>query len=205
MCSSDLVDGTVSGRVRGLLAPREVETCSLELLRATRRVATELRLPIVTHAAYNVIEFYEIVREYRMTPVELMESVGLLGRDLTIGHGNLVADNALFNYSGGREIELMGRHGVTVSHCPANIARRARVLDSWPKYRAAGINLALGTDTYPRDLVMQMRIASYFGKVMSHNLFAASAAEVFEAATLGAPSAATIWAGWRGARKPMSW
>jgi cytosine/adenosine deaminase-related metal-dependent hydrolase len=32
---------------------------------------------------------------------------------------------------------------------------------------------------------MQMRVASYFGKVMSHNLFAASAAEVFEAATLG--------------------
>jgi 5-methylthioadenosine/S-adenosylhomocysteine deaminase len=179
------VDGTVNGRVRGLLAPREVETCSLDLLRRTRAVADELSLPIVTHAAYNVIEFYEIVREHRMTPVELMESVGLLGRDLTIGHGNLVADNALFNYSGGREIELMGRHGVTVSHCPVNIARRARSLDSWPKYRAAGINLALGTDTYPRDLVMQMRMASYFGKVMSHNLFAASAAEVFEAATLG--------------------
>jgi len=179
------VDGRVNGRVRGLLAPREVETCSLDLLRATRKAADELRLPIVTHAAYNVIEFYEIVRAYRMTPVELMESVGLLGRDLTIGHGNLVADNALLHYSGGHEIELMGRYGVTVSHCPVNIARRARSLDSWPKYRAAGINLALGTDTYPRDLIMQMRIASYFGKVMSHNLFAASAGEVFEAATLG--------------------
>src|SRR5437870_13334209 len=32
---------------------------------------------------------------------------------------------------------------------------------------------------------MQMRVASYFGKVMSHNLLGASAAEVFEAATLG--------------------
>jgi cytosine/adenosine deaminase-related metal-dependent hydrolase len=32
---------------------------------------------------------------------------------------------------------------------------------------------------------MQMRTASYFGKVMSHNLFAATAAEVFSAATLG--------------------
>jgi len=96
-----------------------------------------------------------------------------------------LADNALLNYSGGRELELMGRHRVTVSHCPVNIARRARYLDSWPKYRAAGVNLALGSDTYPRDLIMQMRIASYFGKVMSHNLFAASAAEVFEAATLG--------------------
>jgi cytosine/adenosine deaminase-related metal-dependent hydrolase len=142
-------------------------------------------MPIVTHAAYNVIEFYETLREHRMTPVELMESVGLLGRDLTVGHGNLVAENALLNYSGGRDLELMGRYGVTVSHCPVNIARRARYLDSWPKYRAAGINLALGSDTSPRDLIMQMRIASYVGKVVSHNLFAASAADVFEAATLG--------------------
>src|SRR5205823_5104095 len=83
--------------------------------------------------------------------------------------------------SGGRDLELMGRYGVTVSHCPVNIARRARYLDSWPKYRAAGINLALGSDTYPRDLIMQMRVASYVGKVVSHNLFAASAADVFEA------------------------
>src|SRR5262249_53444725 len=117
------VDGTVQGRVRGLLAPREVETCSLDLLRATRKAADALRLPIVTHAAYNVVEFYEIVREHRMTPVELMESVSLLGPDLTIGHGNLVADHALLHYSGGHEIELMGKYGVTVSHCPVNIAR----------------------------------------------------------------------------------
>ena len=39
---------------------------------------------------------------------------------------------------------------------------------------------SLGTDTYPRDMIMQMRIASYFGKVASRNLRAASAAEVFE-------------------------
>src|SRR5262249_21022092 len=97
------VDGSVNGRVRGLLAPREVETCSLDLLRATRKAAEELRLPIVTHAAYNIIEFYEIVREHRMTPVELMEQVGLLGPDLTVGHGNLVADNGLMSYAGGHD------------------------------------------------------------------------------------------------------
>src|SRR5204863_8799387 len=141
----------------------------------TRPAATGRRPPVVTHAAYNILEFYELVREHRMTPVELMDSVGLLGPDLTIGHGNLIADNALLSYSGGRDLALMGGHHVTVSHCPVNIARRARSLDSWKKYRAAGVNLALGSDTYPRDLVMQMRIASYFGKVMSHDLFAASA------------------------------
>src|SRR6185436_4836337 len=168
------------------LAPREVETCSLDLLRATRRAADELRMPIVTHAAYSVIEFYEILAEHLMTPIELLESLGLLGPDLTIGHGNLVAENPRLPYSGGgHDVEIMGRHGVTVSHCPVNIARRARTLDSWARYRAAGVNLALGTDTYPRDLIMQMRTASYFGKVTSRDLSAASGAEVFEAATLG--------------------
>jgi 5-methylthioadenosine/S-adenosylhomocysteine deaminase len=47
------------------------------------------------------------------------------------------------------------------------------------------VNLALGSDTYPRDLIMQMRIASYFGKVIGHDLTTATAAEVFEAATIG--------------------
>jgi 5-methylthioadenosine/S-adenosylhomocysteine deaminase len=179
------VDRSSSGRVRGLLVPREAETCSLELLRATRKAADELRVPITVHAAYSIVEFYEMVREFRMTPIEVLESVGLLRPDLTIGHGNLVADNPRLNYAGARDLELMGRHAVSISHCPVNIARRARALDSWERYRKAGINIALGSDTYPRDMIMQMRMASYFGKVMSANLKAATAAEVFAAATLG--------------------
>src|SRR5207249_10946102 len=68
------VDGTVHGRVRGLLAPREVETCTLDLLQATRKAADELRLPIVTHAADNVLASYEILREHRMTPEAWLET-----------------------------------------------------------------------------------------------------------------------------------
>ena len=179
------VEGDADGRVRGLLVPREIETCSLGLLRATRRAADELRVPIATHAAYNVIEFYQLVMEHRQTPIELMASLDLLRPDVIIGHGNFVAENPLMNYSGGRDLALMGAAGVTVSHCPVNIARRGRCLDAWDRYRKAGVNLALGSDTYPRDLIMQMRMASYFGKVIGHDLRAASAAEVFEAATIG--------------------
>lgn len=179
------VDGRAGGRVRGLLMPREAETCSVDLLRATRKAAGELGVPITTHAAYSIVEFYEMVREFRMTPIEVLESAGLLGPDLTIGHGNLPADHPRLHHAGARDLELMGRHRVSISHCPVNIARRARALDSWKSYVAAGINIALGTDTYPRDMIMQMRTASYFGKVMSHDLKAATAAEVFSAATLG--------------------
>src|SRR6202007_3269292 len=78
-----------------------------------------------------------------------------------------------------------GGAGVSVSHCPINIVRRARTLDHWQRYRDAGVNLCLGSDTYPRDMIMNMRTASYLGKVMGHTYFAAASADVFHAATLG--------------------
>jgi cytosine/adenosine deaminase-related metal-dependent hydrolase len=58
-------------------------------------------------------------------------------------------------------------------------------LDNWKKYQEAGVNMSIGSDTYPRDMVMNMRTASYLGKIMSNSYFAATAGEVFSAATLG--------------------
>jgi cytosine/adenosine deaminase-related metal-dependent hydrolase len=119
-----------------------------------------------------------------MTPIELLDHVGMLRAELNIGHANLIGDNPRMNYSGSRDLDLMGRAKVSISHCPVNIVRRARVLDSWERYQKAGVNITIGSDTYPRDMMMNMREASYHGKVMSHNLKAATAAEVFTAATI---------------------
>jgi cytosine/adenosine deaminase-related metal-dependent hydrolase len=178
-------DGAADGRVRGILVPREVETTSVEVLQRTRDAADELKLPMATHAAYSVLEFHDIVREHMMTPIELLDDLGLLRPTLNIGHGNFIADNPNLNYSVACDLELMGNAGVTVSHCPINIVRRARVLDSWKKYQQAGVNLSIGSDTYPRDMLMNMRTASYLGKIMSHTYLAATAGDVFRAATLG--------------------
>ena len=167
-----------------ILVPRELDNCTVELLQLTARASRELGIPMATHASYNVIEFYETVRKYRMTPIELLERVEMLRPELNIGHANLIGDSPRMNYSGSRDLELMGRNRVSISHCPINIVRRGRVLDSWEKYQKAGINITIGSDTYPRDMMMNMREASYHGKVMSHNLKTATAAEVFTAATL---------------------
>lgn len=178
-------DGAAGGRVRGILVPREVETSSVELLKRTRAAADERRLPVATHAAYSVLEFHDIVREHMMTPVELLEDVGLLRPTLNIGHGNFIADNPNLNYACARDLALMGGARATISHCPINIVRRARTLDNWKKYQEAGVNISIGSDTYPRDMIMNMRTASYLGKIMSHTYLAATAGEVFSAATLG--------------------
>lgn len=178
-------DGAAGGRIRGVLVPREVETSSIDLLKRTRLAADERKLPMATHAAYSVLEFRDVVAEHMMTPIELLDELDMLRPTLNIGHGNFIADNPNLNYSVARDLALMGSARATVSHCPINIVRRARTLDSWKKYQEAGVNMSIGSDTYPRDMIMNMRTASYLGKIVSHTYIAATAGEVFRAATLG--------------------
>ena len=177
-------DGAGKGLIKGILVPREMETCSLDLLRMTREKADEMKLPMATHAAYSIIEFYEVVREHRRTPIEILADLDMLRPTLNIGHGNLPADSIRLNYPAAQDLRLMGEAGVSISHCAINIVRRARVLDNWRRYTELGINIALGSDTYPRDMMLNMRTASYHGKVMSHDYKSATAADVFSAATL---------------------
>ncbi len=179
------IEGSCGGRVRGIMAPRETETCGSEMLRAAREAAGELNVPICTHAAYNIIEHFEVMRDHGMTPIELLADTGMLRADLTIGHCNFLAEHAEMHTSGSRDLELIAESGASVGTCPINLARRARYLDHWERYRKAGINLTLGTDTYPRDMIMNMRVGSYIGKIIAHDLFTASAAHMFESATLG--------------------
>jgi len=96
-----------------------------------------------------------------------LDELGMLRPTLNIGHGNFISDNPNLNYSVHRDLELIGRAGASVSHCPINIVRRARTLDHWQRYQEAGVNMCLGSDTYPRDMIMNMRTASYLGKIIA--------------------------------------
>src|SRR5271170_8219115 len=140
----DQHDGACGGLVRGIVVPREVETCTVELMRAAAVAAKERKLPVAIHAAYNIHEVFDIIREHQMTSIELLEHVGLMSDTLNIGHGNLTADNPLASYSGAHDLEIMGSHRCSISHCPVNVARRGRFLDNWEAYRKAGVNIALG-------------------------------------------------------------
>ena len=177
-------DGAADDRIRGILVPEEIEYCSVELLERTVALKDDLGVPVQIHAAYSPLEWQHIVETHGCTPIELLERVGLLGPQVIIGHGNLVAENPGTNWADGRDLEILGGTGTTVAHSPVNLFRRGRSLDSLTKYMKAGVNISLGADTYPRDLILQMRLASYVCKVLERD-FTAAAGEMFEAATLG--------------------
>ncbi len=177
--------GAYGGRISGMLFPYQVDTCSPELLRATRKAADELGVGIQIHAGQNLLEFHEILRRHCRTPVEFLAETGLLGPRTILGHCIISTAHRLAALPAGRDLEILARTRTSVAHCPLVFARRGNALESFHRYRAMGVNLGLGTDTYPRDLISEMRWASLLCKVVEHDFTVGTAADVFEAATLG--------------------
>ena len=179
-------DGAAEGRIRTFLNPGPIDTCSPDLLRETRRLADERNLLISTHVSQSVVEFQEIMRRYGRTPVEFISDVGLLGPDLIAGHVILIGGHSKVGYADpwGRDIELLVRTGTTVAHCPLVFARYGIAMESYARYLMAGVNVGIGTDTYPMDIIREMSLAATLSKVVEGEPRVATSRDLFNSVTL---------------------
>jgi cytosine/adenosine deaminase-related metal-dependent hydrolase len=84
---------------------------------------------------------------------------------------------------------MLAKTGTTLGHTPAVWARVGLGLHSYAKFRDAGVNIAIGTDAFPMDMLMEMRYAAIMGKAVEMNRTAVTAEDVFNAATLGGAKA----------------
>jgi 5-methylthioadenosine/S-adenosylhomocysteine deaminase len=178
-------EGSAQGRLRGMLNAAQIETCSEPLLRAGKDAARELRVPIHTHAGGNLIEFQRIMEEYRKTPVQFLADIGFLDERTLLGHVVFTTAHAWPRYPFGDDLRVLAATGATVGHCPYKYAKMAMTLQSFQRYLEAGVNLAIGTDTYPMDIVAELRWASMLAKITDGNYQAGLPRDVFNAATLG--------------------
>ena len=83
----DEANGHDSGRLRGMVGATQVDTCSPELVKKLFKAAEERDVPFQVHASQSVVEFREMVRRHNMTPLEWLDSLGVLGPNTIIGHG----------------------------------------------------------------------------------------------------------------------
>ncbi|MEK7386234.1 MAG: amidohydrolase family protein, partial [candidate division NC10 bacterium] len=179
-------DGAAQGRLRGMLNAAQVETCSEPLLRACKDAARELDVPVHTHAGGNLIEFQRIMDEYRKTPIQFLADIGFLDDRTLIGHAVFTTAHPWPRYPFGDDLRVLAERGATVGHCPYKYAKMAMTLHSFQRYVDAGVNVAIGTDTYPMDIVAELRWASILAKVTDGNYQAGRHRDVFNAATLAA-------------------
>jgi cytosine/adenosine deaminase-related metal-dependent hydrolase len=178
-------DGAAQGRLRGMLNAAQVETCSERLLREGKEAARQLDVPIHTHAGGNLVEFHRIMDEYRKTPIRFLADIGFLDERTLIGHGVFTTAHPWARYPFGDDLRVLAERGATVGHCPYKYAKMAITLHSFQRYLDAGVTIALGTDTYPMDIVAELRWASILARTTDGNYQAGQARDVFNAATLG--------------------
>ena len=86
--------------------------------------------------------------------------------------------------------------GASVVHAPAGFARRGISMESFDRYRTAGINMVMGTDVYPLDMLAEMRTAALACKLFEQNHESAPAMAIFNASNLGGARALgrDVWA-----------
>jgi len=188
----ELIDEAVShpsGRMHGMVGASQADTCTAELFHKCKEAAEDRGIPLQTHAAQSVMEFREMIRRHGKTPIGWLYDIGVLGNNMLLGHAINIDQHPWVNHHEHRDLERLAQTGTTVVHCPRAFAQWGDMMRSLGGYRAAGVNMALGTDCYPHDMIEEMRIAGLMSKVASGHVDLLKTQDVFEVATLSAAKA----------------
>ncbi len=181
-------------RVHAGISPHAPYTTSPALLAAVRAVSARLALPLAIHWAETRAEGAWLEHGTgalaallppapRRSGLELLDAAGLLARHTALVHGN---------HPRADELELLARRRVTLVHCPGTHAFFARARFPLERYRAAGVPLALGTDSLASNASLDMRREMALLRARFPRL---DPAEVFAMATLNGARALALPAG----------
>ena len=126
-------------KVKPLITPRFVPTCTSELMRALGDMAAEYNVPVQTHISENQAEV-DWVRELHPESADyatVYEDHGLMGDKTILAHCVHNTD---------AEIEKMAKLGVFAAHCPNANYNLASGIMPVRKFLNAGVKVGLGTD-----------------------------------------------------------
>ncbi len=169
-------DGRYGGLVRGMLAPDRVETSTLGLLERTDVAARDLGCKIRLHMAQGSMEVDTVRKLHGSTAPVWLARAGLLSDRLIAPHATNATEE---------DLGLYAEHGVSIVHCPLVSARGGSTLNSFSACRKRGINIAMGTDTTPPDMLMNLLVGLIACRVNDRAPDKVRTADLFDAATLG--------------------
>jgi len=182
-------DGAADGLLRGLLSPAQADTSTEELLHKTQEWAAKLDVPVTIHTCQAEWEVTNMMSRHGKTPIAWLQDIGFLKENVILGHALYLSGTRWIDLPAG-DVEIIAETGASVAHAPWVFGRDGIGLDSFHKYQSAGINMTLGTDTCPQNMIQAMRLASTYSKTMEGgNPHTTTGADVFNAATLGGAKA----------------
>lgn len=179
----------VCGRLSGIVFPAQIDTCTEALLRDSHAAAAADDLPFTTHCAQSVNEFNEMLNRHGRTPIRWARDIGVLGPRTILGHAIFTDEHSWTRWHTRDDVRVLGETGTSVAHCPSPFARYGHMLEDFGRYVRAGVNMGLGTDVSPHNLIEEMRLAAILARVAAEDINTTSTAQIFHAATVGGAKA----------------
>jgi cytosine/adenosine deaminase-related metal-dependent hydrolase len=178
-----------SGRLSGVVSPMQIDTCTAELLRDSHDAARESGLPFTVHVAQSVSEVREMIGRHGKTPIQWAHEIGILGPNTILGHALFLDTHSWIGWWSKADLKLIAETGSSVAHCPTPFARYGQVMENFGDYVRAGVNMGLGTDTSPHNLVEEMRKAAVLARIAARDIDAVTTSDMFHAVTVGGAKA----------------
>lgn len=161
----------------------EYTTCERNM-RAIAALAHKYEAPVWCHAAETVAEVQGCRERYGMTPLVLLEHMGLFDYGGGIYHGIHMTE---------ADYDVCLRHGLTVVTCPGSNTKLASGICPVSEYRRQGIPLAIGTDgpasNNALDFFREMYLVAGLAKLHVGDAAVLDATEVLRMATVGGAQA----------------
>jgi 8-oxoguanine deaminase len=123
--------------LRIVVAPCSPFTVSQDLMREAVKLARSRGVGMHTHLAENDKDVAYTREKFNMTPAQYAEDVGWVGRDVWHAHCVKLDDHG---------IELFGRTGTGVAHCPCSNMRLASGIAPIRRMRFEAVPVGLGVD-----------------------------------------------------------
>ncbi|MFQ6128298.1 MAG: amidohydrolase [Thermoplasmata archaeon] len=147
-------------RIIPALGPHAIYTVSTESLQMVAEYAEKEDLLIHLHLSETQEEVTSCIERHGKRPVEFLEDVGFLSRRLIAAHSVWLNK---------KEIELLKKHDVRISHNPvSNMKLAVGKAIPYQEMRKAGVLVSLGTDgcasNNTLDMLETMKFASLYQK-----------------------------------------
>jgi 5-methylthioadenosine/S-adenosylhomocysteine deaminase len=185
----DSIGRQPGGRLSGVISPMQIENCTADLLRDSFAAARERGIPFTVHIAQSVLEVQEMIRRHGKTPVQWAYELGILGPGTILGHALFLDTHSWIRWWTKTDLALIANNGCSVAHCPTPFARYGQIMENFGDYLRAGVNMGLGTDTTPHNLVEEMRKAAIFARIAARDIMTVTTADLLNAATIGGAKA----------------
>lgn len=133
-------DGRLDGRVSAWAMPFDADYCTEEFLVACKRIADEYGTGMNLHQANTRASVEASIKNRGMRPVEYLDSIGILGPNLTLAH--VIGVNEA-------EIDAMVRTQTKAVMCPTNSLKQGggtTVRGMLPEMLEKGLCVGIGTD-----------------------------------------------------------